>query len=126
MLDWSLYPNFSEEEMKCKHTGKCEMNPYFMEWLQSLRNQFNRPFIITSGYRDITHPIEASKESRGEHTYGCAVDIAIRGTEAQRLVSLAYNMGCRRIGINQKGEGRFIHLGMGDQYAQFPKAMWSY
>lgn len=125
-MDWSKHPNFSESEMKCSHTGKTEMNPLFMEWLQSLRNQFNRPFIITSAFRDVTHPIEAAKESRGEHTYGCAVDIAIRGTEAQRLIALAYSMGCRRIGVQQKGSGRFIHLGMGNLYANLPEALWSY
>ena len=102
------------------------MRPEFMSKLQELRLNFNRPLIITSGYRDLTHPIEAAKESRGEHSYGCAADIAIRGTEALRLVALAYDMGFRRIGINQKGSGRFIHLGMGDKLAQFSPALWSY
>lgn len=125
-MDWSKYPNFSESEMQCKHTGKCEMNPLFMEWLQALRSEFNRPFIITSAYRDVTHPVEASKDSRGAHTYGCAVDIAIRGEEAMRLFVLAHNMGCRRIGYNQKGNGRFIHLDMANLYANKPKATWSY
>jgi uncharacterized protein YcbK (DUF882 family) len=125
-MDWSKYPNFTEKEFKCSHTGKCEMRPEFMEKLQALRLQFNRPLIISSGYRDITHPIEAAKESRGEHTYGCAADIAIRGTEALRLIALAYDMGFRRIGINQKGDGRFVHLGMGDKLVHFPEASWSY
>ena len=125
-MDWSKYPNFTREEMQCKHTGKDGMRPEFMEWLQKLRLEFNRPFIITSAFRDITHPIEAKKEQGGSHSKGCAVDIAIRGEEALRLIALAYSMGCRRIGVQQKGSSRFIHLDLADQLAGFPASIWSY
>jgi uncharacterized protein YcbK (DUF882 family) len=126
MLDWSRYPNFRASEFECSHTGKNEMRPEFMEAIQKLRLDFNRPFIITSGYRDITHPVEYNKAIRGEHTLGLACDISIRGEEALRLVSMAYSHGFRRLGVQQKGERRFIHLGLGDKYAQFPATIWSY
>lgn len=126
MLDWSKYPNFRASEFACRYTGKNEMRPEFMEKLQAIRLEFNRPMIITSGFRDITHPAEMAKESRGEHTYGCAADIAVRGAEAIRLIAIAHHFGIERIGVQQKGEGRFIHLGMGDKLAQFPVAFWSY
>lgn len=125
-MDWNLYPNFTPLEFSCSHSGKNEMSPKFMEVLQAIRRDFNRPMVITSGYRDRTHPIEAKKATRGEHTYGCAVDISVSGEIAMELIVIAYAHGIRRIGLNQKGSSRFIHLGMGDQIAGFPKAIWSY
>jgi len=125
-MDWSRYPNFSEKEFQCKHTGKCEMHPEFMAALQDLRRQFAKPMNVTSGYRDVTHPVEAGKKARGEHTYGLAVDIAVSGRDALELIALAYLNGFRRVGVQQKGNGRYIHLGWGDKLAGFPQAMWSY
>ena len=50
-MDWTKYPNFTEEEFKCKHCGKAEMNAAFMGKLQHLRNAYGKPMTITSGYR---------------------------------------------------------------------------
>lgn len=126
-MDWSKYaPYFTEQEFKCKHTGKCEMHPDFMDFIFDVRKAYGKPLVITSGYRDTTHPIEAKKTKRGEHTYGLAADFAVQGRDALELVALAYLNGCRRIGVQQKGAGRFIHLGWGDKLAGFSQAMWSY
>lgn len=124
-MDWN-YKNFSKKEFDCKHTGKNEMRPEFMETLQAIRTAYGKPMIITSGYRDKTHPIEAAKGQAGEHSYGLACDIAISGENALDLIIIAYGHGIRRIGVQQKGSGRYIHLGMGDKYANFPPALWSY
>ena len=42
---------FTEDEMKCKGSGTCEMDPQFMVKLDALRKKFGKPIIITSGYR---------------------------------------------------------------------------
>ena len=66
---------------------------------------------ITSGFRDVTHPIEAKKKKTpGAHTTGCAADIAVSREDAFDLLSLALTKGFTGIGIQQKGSGRFIHL----------------
>lgn len=122
-MNWSLYPNFSEDELRCKHSGKCEMHPEFMQRLQRLRDVYGQPMRVTSGYRDRTHPIEARKDTPGEHSTGRAVDIGVQGAEALRLIRLALDAGFTRIGVQQKGMGRFIHLG--DNPA-FPPGIWSY
>lgn len=125
-LDWSLYPNFSEAELRCKHSGLCEMHPDFMKRLQSLRGAFNRPMVITSGYRHPTHPVEAAKKGMvGAHTFGRAVDVAIQGPDALRLVQLALAYGFTGIGVAQKGPSRFIHLD--DVTTGLPRPnIWSY
>lgn len=122
-MNWRDYPSFSEDEFRCRHTGKCEMQPEFMARLQHLRSVYGKPMVITSGYRDPSHPIEAAKQSPGEHSTGRAADVAVSGADAFRLVQLATNMGFTRIGVRQKGEGRFIHLG---NSPDFPPGIWSY
>lgn len=122
-MDWSLYPNFSEKEFRCKHTGKCNMHPDFMKKLQALRTAYGKPMAVTSGYRDPTHPEEICKAKPGEHAFGRAADIAVHGPDALRLIRLALDAGFVRIGVQQKGGGRFIHLG---DSPDFPPGIWSY
>lgn len=126
MIDWSKYPNFSKKEFTCKHTGKNQMRPEFMDTLQQIRDAYGKPMAVNSGYRDRTHPVEINKKEPGEHTYGMAADIAVSGPDAIELISVAYSLGIRRIGVKQHGSGRYIHIGMGDKLLNFPPALWTY
>jgi len=94
--NWSLYPDFSKREFDCRHTGKNNMQPDFMDVLQEIRKVYNRPMIITSGFRHKTHPIEDAKNEPGEHSYGVAADIACYGVDALELIHIAYEHGIRR------------------------------
>ena len=123
-LDWTRWPNFSESEMRCSHTGRCEMDREFMDVLQAIRNEFG-PMRVTSGYRHPTHPIEAKKAAPGEHTHGRCADIGVQGADAVRLIRIALKHGVVRIGVQQKGSGRFIHLGLGAPGLPSP-TIWSY
>ena len=67
MMDWNTSTYFSMYEFKCSHTGKCEMNPDFIDKLNDLRLAFGKPMKINSGFRDVTHPIEAKKKNVAEH-----------------------------------------------------------
>lgn len=113
MIDWSKYPNFTEDEFKCSHTGKADMDKDFLDKLQALRTELDAPVIITSGFRDKTHPIEASKPKPGEHYEGKAADIACFGSHAFKILKIAMRHGFTRIGVSQKGahNKRFLHLG---------------
>jgi uncharacterized protein YcbK (DUF882 family) len=82
----------------------------FMLKLQTLRDRYAKPMRITSGYRDKTHPLEVSKVKVGAHPSGMAVDIAVELTECHTVLALAMSMGFTGIGLQQKGDGRFIHL----------------
>lgn len=111
MIDWKKYPNFSEAEFRCKHTGKCDMQASFLDVLQAIRTEYGKPMKVTSGYRHPTHPVEAKKgHSDGEHTKGACADIACEnGAERFRLVQIALKHGITRIGIAKN----FLHLGIG-------------
>jgi zinc D-Ala-D-Ala carboxypeptidase len=126
-MDWSKYPNFTEAEFRCKHTGKCHMQPEFMARLQMLRNMYGKPMRITSGFRDRTHPAERDKQHAGTHTMGIAADVAVTGGDAYHLVKLALDAGFTGIGVNQKGNARFIHLDTGTAFQGLPRpTIWSY
>tara|TARA_R100001129_G_scaffold186604_1_gene179163 strand:- start:3418 stop:3801 length:384 start_codon:yes stop_codon:yes gene_type:complete len=127
MMDWNTSTYFSMHEFKCSHTGKCEMNPDFIDKLNDLRLAFGKPMRITSGFRDVTHPIEVKKKTSGAHTTGQAADIAISREDAFHLLSLALSKGFTGIGIQQKGSGRFIHLDTLKNTKERPRpTVWSY
>ena len=109
--DWTRYPNFSKSEFDCKHTGKNEMTHELMTILQKIRTDFRKPMIVTSGYRDKTHPVEARKtHSNGEHTQGNCCDVACTNSADRfKIIYLALSHGITRIGIAKN----FIHLGIG-------------
>ena len=71
MANWKY---FSEDEVKCKHTGLCKMDDDFMHKLDIIREEVGVPFIVTSAYRDKTHPIEAKKKTPGAHASGKEID----------------------------------------------------
>jgi len=126
-IDWTRYPNFRAEEFRCRHSGRLVMHPEFMTRLQRLRTAFGRPMVISSGYRDPTHPLEARKPRPGAHASGRACGVAIAGAAALELVVLAVAHGFTGIGVQQSGSTRFIHL---DDLAGSPQAprptIWSY
>ena len=123
-MNWDNYPNFSEAEFTCSHTGKCEMQASFMEKLQALRTAHGKAMTVTSGYRHETHPVEAEKDRPGIHTMGLAVDIACGGSDAYNIMRLAFDLGFTGIGVAQSGRNRFLHL---DTYTKPPRSnVWSY
>lgn len=130
VTDWQVYKNFSKKEFACSHcllAGKeiSYMQIDFMDKLQLLRDSLKKPVVVTSGYRCPNHPVEKKKKTPGEHTFGAAADIACSGELAHEILYHAFIVGFTRIGVKQKGFGRFIHLGIGfDKHKQ--KTIWSY
>jgi len=118
---------FTEAELSCSH---CQINGIhisFMKKIEALRESLGFPFIVTSGYRCPQHPIEAKKQSYGAHSTGHAMDLAVRGENAYRLLDGALRAGFTGIGVNQKGNARFIHLDNIKSSERRPRPwVWSY
>ncbi len=92
------------------------------EFIYKLEKKLSKELIITSGYRNIDHPVEASKNSPGEHTEGLAVDVYCKNpVDFLNLAGEAYRLGCRRIGVSRKNN--FIHLGLSKNR---PQSLWTY
>lgn len=115
---------FTDAELSCSCCGVYHFSPEFLYILNVIREQCGFPLPVTSGYRCDKHPVEARKTHRGAHNRGLAVDIGVSHERAHRLLEVALEQGVPRIGINQKGEGRFIHLDI-DPSLPTP-TIWSY
>jgi zinc D-Ala-D-Ala carboxypeptidase len=127
-MNWWDYPNFEAREFTCKHTGRNKMSADFLTRLQRLRTKYGKPMVISSGYRDPSHPIEAGKPGGpGPHSAGRACDVVVSGADTLLLTVLAVQEGFTGIGWMQKGGSRFIHLDdlPGDAGRPRPFA-WSY
>ena len=116
---------FHEDEFRCQHCGKQGMDWDFAREIDALRERVGFPLILSSAYRCSEHPIEARKKGKpGSHNTGRAVDVAVTGERALKVIAAALDMGFQRVGVQQKGSGRFIHL---DKAHGFPApAIWSY
>jgi len=118
---------FTPEELRCSCCDQDGMNEAFMDKVSELRKQLGFPFIVTSAYRCAKHPIEARKASPGAHTTGRAIDIGVSGMSAYLVLQGALKAGFRGIGVQQKGEGRFIHLDDIEDSEERPRPwVWSY
>ena len=120
-LDWALYPNFTEAEFRCRHCGRQEMQPELLGRLQALRDVYNRPLPVTSGWRCPDHPKEKAKAHPGMHNTGLAVDLGVQGAEAHEVLRLAMHLGFTGIGVQQRGSDRFVHLDLRRE-----PTVWSY
>lgn len=113
--------------MKCKCGCGLLPPPDFRAKLERLRERFGKPLRVTSGARCPEHNAKVSSTGRdGPHTKGAA-DLAVRGADALRLIDLAVEQGFTGIGVQQKGEGRFIHVDdLPDAPGQPRPHIWSY
>jgi len=127
VIDWDKYPNFSAKEFACQHCGKEGINEDLISVLQGIRHEVGFPFIITSGFRCDEHPLEKKKSRPGAHAQGLAADIGCLGKNAHKLLQSALGRNMPGIGVNQKGDARFIHLDILEPQKGRPRPhVWSY
>jgi zinc D-Ala-D-Ala carboxypeptidase len=127
IIPWR-WPDFTPDEMRCKGSGECRMDPEFMDRLQRVRRAYGQPMRVTSGYRSPTYNAKISGTGiDGPHTTGRAADISVSGDDAYHLVRIAMDQGFTGIGVSQRGphESRFIHLDDLEGSATRPR-IWSY
>jgi hypothetical protein len=68
-----------------------------------------------------------SKEKPGAHASGRAVDVGVSRSDAYALLRLAIRMGFSGIGVQQKGNGRFLHIDDLEAKDGWPRpTIWSY
>ena len=116
--------SFSARELSCRCPSCQQAKPHRMQevalrGLQAVRDEANRPLVLTSAYRCAKHPEEAKKEAPGRHNQGLAVDIKVSSDrERAEIVDLGLAHGARGIGVAKS----FVHL----DWRTGPKAMWLY
>lgn len=113
------YRFFKINEFDCSHTGFNQMDPEFIRKLDILRERCGFPFVINSGYRDATHPIEAKKAKPGMHSQGIAADIKVNnGIQRRKVVEEALKLDFGGVGV----ANGFVHV---DSRSTTP-VMWVY
>ena len=120
------YFTYSEFDQKgIEKSGELHMDRRFLDYLDALRHKCGFPFIVTSGYRSPEYNARISNTGlTGPHTTGKAADIAVSRGNAYTLLKHAMDLDCfTGIGIQQKGDGRFIHL---DTIQRQQETIWSY
>jgi zinc D-Ala-D-Ala carboxypeptidase len=120
----SKYFSLAETECKCG-CGK-DLADAFKEICDRLREQYGKPLPMTSGARCASYNQKVSTTGpQGPHTTGHAADFGVSRADAHELLRVAMDMLIfQGIGIQQKGDGRFIHL---DTLNSGPRPnVWSY
>ena len=117
---------FSEDELSCPCCGKNEFNPGTLRKFNLLREYVGFPLPMTSGYRCPAY--NKKKGYTKTHSTGQAGDIGVSHKKAVIVLEAAIILGLfTGIGINQKGDKRFIHFDDLDEDVGRPRPhIWSY
>jgi uncharacterized protein YcbK (DUF882 family) len=100
---------FSDKELQCRcGCGENKFSETTKEKLNNLRHALGFAMVVTSGYRCPKYNDQIGATQT--HASGQAVDIAVSHKQAYDLVALAPEYGFTGLGINQRGNARFVHL----------------
>lgn len=107
MNNINVSKNFKLREFQCKDGSQLvKLDSELLDRLQKLRDRINRPIIITSGYRTVSHNKKVGGASNSQHLYGKAVDIVVNGMSPKTLANHAEMVGFKGIGIYKT----FVHV----------------
>ena len=109
-----LSTNFTSNEFDCHGSGCCSstlINPELVKYLQKIREHFNAPITITSGYRCTTHNSRVGGATGSRHTKGDAADIVVKGITPREVAKYAESIGIKGIGLYEtSADGFFTHI----------------
>ena len=100
-----LSENFNTTEFDCKCT-KCnttQIDPLLIAFLQKIRDNFNAPVTINSGFRCKEHNTSVGGSKNSQHLTGSAADIAVKGVDPINVARYAEQIGVKGIGLYQWG-----------------------
>ncbi len=92
--------NFKVIEFACKDgSDKIVIDTELVDKLQNIRDYFNAPVTINSGYRTASHNKAVGGASGSQHLYGRAADIVVKGIHPEDVVQCAETVGFTGIGL---------------------------
>ena len=97
-----LSTNFKSTEFDCHGSGCCSttlIDEQLVNYLQNIRNHFNKPVNISSAYRCITHNKKIGGATGSKHSKGQAADIYINGVSPAEIAKYAESIGILGIGL---------------------------
>lgn len=103
--DGYLSKNFKYTEVQCK-CGKCQLQTIdfdIIKYAQLIRDYFNKPVVINSGFRCYPHNKVVGGAMHSQHRYGKALDIKVKDTPPARVAKFAELIGIKGIGLYSWG-----------------------
>ena len=85
-----LAPGFKVREFRCRDGSDAIMiDQTLVVLLQAIREHFNKPITITSGYRTAAHNAAVGGAKSSQHLLGRAADIQVAGVSVEDVASYA-------------------------------------
>ena len=113
--------NFKTDEFACQCCGVSEMDVDFVKELQKLRDEYDAPMRINSGFRCADHNKNVGGSDSSSHLWGMASDISVTDSILRyRMIQCAQKVGILRIGVG----GDFLHFDT--DYKKKSPVMWTY
>lgn len=122
---------FRLDEFKCK-CGKCEIpsnvpSDELIDLLVQIREHYNKPIIINSGYRCPEHNAKVGGAKTSQHTIGSAVDFIVKGVKTEEVYNfILEKWGEEPLGIAIKRNANNPHAGFVHLDTRGKKARWEY
>jgi uncharacterized protein YcbK (DUF882 family) len=104
-----LSKHFTSLEFDCKGHKCCAMtliDSLLITHLERIRNHFNAPVIINSGYRCAPHNRRVGGARSSRHLQGQAADIVVKGVKPREVAKYAESIGVKGIGLYDT----FVHI----------------
>lgn len=108
--DVKISKNFRVKEFQCKDgTDKVLIDDDLVYKLQLIRDHFDKPLIITSGYRTPSYNAKVGGSPTSKHVKGMACDIRVNGIDPVLVGMYAESIDSGGIGVYSYVNG-FTHI----------------
>lgn len=109
-----LSTNFKVSEFACHGKGCCStvlIDEKLVEYVQKIRDHFQKPVTINSGYRCTKHNKNVGGASGSRHVKGQAADIVVQDVAPAEVAKYAESIGVKGIGLYEtNADGYFVHI----------------
>lgn len=110
-----LQTHFTGTEMACKDGTKEYMYaPELMRVLENIREHFNKPVIINSGYRTPEWNTKVRGAKNSYHMKGMAADIVVKGVSTKQVAEYANEIMKNHGGVIRYTN--FVHVDVREGY----------
>jgi len=116
--DIQLTEHFKLSEFACKDGSKIVFVGYdLLMILEDIRQHFNKPVIINSGYRTLKYNAKIGGVSNSKHCLGIASDIKITGITSKEIYNYLDSTYNNKYGIGLYNT--FVHIDTRDKKARW-------
>ena len=121
-----LSANFTVREFACRDgSDPVFIDTRLVQVLQSIRDHFGEPVVITSAYHTAAHNKAVGGAKYSQHCYGRAADIRVAGVTVERLKGGDTDVDCNCCRRHTDRRAELCHLDAGAAYRAPGKAAGS-